>query len=217
MSSSRQAESGLGVDAQLEACRAYAGARGWPAGDEVIDHCSGAVDPDKRAGLGPALQGLDFGGGVLVTAALSRLARRARDCLDLADRARTRGWHLVALDLQIDTTSAAGRLVLTTLAGLAQYERDVSAERTSQALAQARRRGVRLGRPVETPEESRARLRELRAQGLSMRETARQLNQEGAATARGGAWHRSTVRRLEESDRLDREAELYAAAAGARP
>ena len=130
-----------------------------------------------------------------------------RDLLDLVGRADREGWSLALLDLDLDTTTAAGRLVLTVFAAVAAWERDVIAERTSAALQAKKAAGHRLGRPVEQSSAARERVRELRATGASLGATARALNAEGVATARGGRWHASSVRSLERSAALDAEAE----------
>ena len=105
--------------------------------------------------------------------------------------------------------------MLTTLAAVAQLEREQTAERTRQALAPLRNRGVRLGRPVsEATRKAGPRAVELRAQGRTWRDVATQLEEEGHRTARGCAtWHAASAQRAARSVELDEQAAERQAAA----
>ena len=208
VSTAGQAASGLGIAAQRAATTAYANAFGWEIAASLDENgVSGMMSPDTRPVLGAALADLDAGrASVLVVSHLSRVGRDTRDVLALADRAEAAGWGLVALDIGIDTTTAAGRLMLTMLAGIARWERDVIAARTSEALAQKKRQGARLGRPVEQSPTAMALAVRLRESGMSYAKIAARLTAEGLPTARGGKWHGSTVSRLVRSAALDAEA-----------
>jgi DNA invertase Pin-like site-specific DNA recombinase len=81
----------------------------------------------------------------LVVAKLDRLSRSVGDFAGLMDLARRQGWALIALDLGVDTTTPAGEMMANVMASFAQFERRVIAQRTKDALAQAKARGVRLG------------------------------------------------------------------------
>lgn len=204
-----QARSGLGIEAQLRRCRAWADLRGATVADEVTENgVSGTLAPEERPGLGAALSSLAAGeANALAVAKLDRLGRDVADVLRVAATAEAEGWTLAILDLDLDTSRPAGRLVLTMFAALARWERDVIAERTSAALQELKASGKRLGRPVEQSAAARKRAAELRGEGLSLAATARQLEAEGIPTARGGKWYGVTVKRIEESARLDAEAE----------
>ena len=203
-----QAASGLGIEAQIARCRAWAEYRGYQVTEVVSENgVSGTLAPDARPGLGRALHALTAGqADALVVAKLDRLGRDVADVLALADTAERQGWSLAVLDLDLDTSTPGGRLVLTMFAALARWERDIIAERTSAALQALKRRGKRLGRPVEQSPTARRRIEQLRQSGLSMAATAVALNAEGIPTARGGRWHGSTVASLERSATLDAEA-----------
>src|SRR6266478_5379016 len=90
---------------------------------------------DKRPGLQVAIDAVCASHGVLVVYSLSRLARNTRETLELGDRLNKAGADLVSLREKIDTTSAAGKMVLRMLAVLAEFERDQISERTSAAMA----------------------------------------------------------------------------------
>ena len=87
-------------------------------------------------------------GDVLVVTRLDRLARSTRDLLNILDDIAKRGAGFKSLDDGwADTTSAHGRLMVTILAGLAEFERELILARTSDGRARARARGVKFGRP----------------------------------------------------------------------
>ena len=86
-------------------------------------------------------------GDVLVIDSFSRLSRSTKDLLDLVERLTAMGVHLVSLKENLDTTTATGKLMLTMLSALSQFERDLIAERTIDGLKAARARGRCGGRP----------------------------------------------------------------------
>lgn len=86
-------------------------------------------------------------GDVLVVTRLDRLARSTRDLLNLLASITEKGAGFKSLgDAWADTTTAHGRLMLTVLGGLAEFERELIRARTGEGRARAVARGVRLGR-----------------------------------------------------------------------
>lgn len=209
VSTDEQASSGHGLGAQYEALASEAARRTW--GPDVVEWVtdegvSGSVPPEDRPALGPVLAAMRPG-DVLLVAKLDRLGRSALDVLRLVAEAQAGGWHLVLLDLGLDTTTPVGRFVLTSMAGVAELERDLIRARTREALASARSRGVRLGRPVELDDDVRQRIYRERQAGETLTAIADRLNEEGVPTAQGGRWWPATVARTARSVELDREAE----------
>ncbi len=92
-------------------------------------------------------------GDVLVVTRLDRLARSTRGLLNTLAQIAARGARFRSLaDTWADTTSAHGRLILTVLCGLAEFERDINRTRTGEGRAHAKAQGVKLGRkPTLTP------------------------------------------------------------------
>ena len=86
-------------------------------------------------------------GDTLVIDSFSRLSRSTKDLLDLVDKLTGMGVHLVSLKENLDTTTATGKMMLTMLSALSQFERDLIAERTIDGLKAARARGRHGGRP----------------------------------------------------------------------
>jgi DNA invertase Pin-like site-specific DNA recombinase len=208
-------EQGIGLEAQREQIRAYATARGWDEPEWQVDHGHSGKTL-KRPAITQVLKRLDVTGGVLIVAKLDRLSRSTKDVLELLIRAGEHGWQLVAIDIGVDMSTAAGELIATMMAALAQWERRLTAERTVAALAALRSQGVRLGRQSAIPAEILARIVAEREAGRTIRAIADGLNDDQVPTARGGlAWRPSTISGALRTAALDREAEQLAAAHGA--
>lgn len=87
-------------------------------------------------------------GDVVTVTRLDRLARSTRDLLDIAERIQAAGAGLRSLaEPWADTTSPAGRMVLTVFAGIAEFERALIIDRTRSGREAAKARGVRFGPP----------------------------------------------------------------------
>ena len=115
-------------------------------------------------------------GDVLTVTRLDRLARSTTNLLHIAERLKTIGAGLCSLaEPWADTTSPAGRMVLTIFAGIADFERSLIGERTSAGRAAAKAKGVRFGpKPVLSLEQV-AHARRLIEDGQSVSEVARLL------------------------------------------
>jgi len=117
------------------------------------------------------------GGDVVVVYRLDRLARSTRDLLEIAEQLKEADAGLRSLsEPWADTTSPAGRMVLTVFAGIAEFERALIHERTGAGRAAARARGVRFGRPPKLTAEQLVVARHLIDEGTAVREAARILN-----------------------------------------
>jgi DNA invertase Pin-like site-specific DNA recombinase len=113
-------------------------------------------------------------GDVIVVSRLDRLARSTRNLLDIAEQLKEVGAGLPSLhEPWADTTSPAGRMVLTVFAGIAEFERALIQERTSAGRTSAKARGVRFGRPSKLAADQVALARRLVAEGTSVPEAAR--------------------------------------------
>ena len=143
VSTEDQAENGVSLDAQKNRLRAYAEAHGCDlVAIEEDAGVSGKVAPAKRGGYQRAIDRVNGGtADGIVALKLDRLSRSTRDVLDLVEDARRDGWRLVSVSESLDTGTAAGRMVLTILAALAQMEREQIGERTTMGMAQVAREG----------------------------------------------------------------------------
>lgn len=86
-------------------------------------------------------------GDTVVVESLSRLGRSTKDLIELVELFEQKGVHLVSLKESIDTSTSTGRLLFTLMSAIAQFERDVIADRTREGLRSARARGRCGGRP----------------------------------------------------------------------
>jgi DNA invertase Pin-like site-specific DNA recombinase len=143
---------------------------------------SGVVT-DRKA-LGKALAALGEEDVLLVTR-LDRLARSTRDLLNVLDAVAKAGAGFRSLaDAWADTTTPHGRLMLTVLAGLAEFERSLILARTADGRARAKARGVRFGRkPTLTPHQQAEALAR-RAAGEALVDIARTYNVSHSAISR---------------------------------
>lgn len=86
-------------------------------------------------------------GDVVVIESLSRLGRSTKDLLTIIEEWESKGIKVVSLKEKIDTNSPTGKLLLTVLSAICQFERDIIAQRTQEGLVSARARGRSGGRP----------------------------------------------------------------------
>lgn len=188
------------IEVQRATCARIAAQHGYEIVGEYLDeNVSGAIAIDKRPALKRALGDLASNkADRLIVAKLDRLARNVRVALEIEeDYAARDGWGIVLGDMDIDTSTAAGKLQLSMFASVAKFERDRISERTREALALKRAQGVRLGRPQTLPSEVVARIVAEREQGRSLRAIADGLISDGVPTAQGGrSWHASTIRKV---------------------
>lgn len=195
VSTEEQAEKRNGLEAQRATIDAEAERRGW-----AVEHYTDAGVTGKVIGprLREVLELLASGqGDGLVVAKLDRLSRSIVNAANIIEAAQAQGWSLVVLDLGVDLTTAAGRMVAMNLVNFAQYERELISERTRAGLAAKRARGERLGRPRLAKPGVVRRIVLDRNTGLSFAKIATALETEGILSPAGRpTWQPSTVRRI---------------------
>jgi DNA invertase Pin-like site-specific DNA recombinase len=199
VSTEEQAASGLGLKAQEEAIAAECHRRGVTLCAIYRDEgVSGTVPPDRRPGLSAAITALDAGEGqTLMVAKVDRLGRSFADLALLTPLAERAGWGIVALNSPLDSTTPSGAAMSRMMSVFAALERDLISERTTAALAVKKAMGVQLGQPSKVTAEARARLAELRAEGLTWTAIANTMNTAGIPSGSGvPAWTAASARRL---------------------
>lgn len=187
-----------GADAQHTAIRVAAEQRGWDALEVATDiGVSGGMVPNARPALGPLLARLDRQGGTLLVARLDRLSRSLADLAQLLDRAQSRGWSLVILDVAgLDMATPVGRMTAGVLGSVAAFERDLIRARTREALAARKAAGVILGRPRLLDPVIAQRIRGERNAGATLQAVASRLNAETITTPTGRSWSPALVRKV---------------------
>jgi DNA invertase Pin-like site-specific DNA recombinase len=197
VSTSRQGESGLGLEAQRAAVISYLNGGKWQLLEEFTEVESGKKS--KRPQLAAAMAAAKKAKATLIIAKLDRLARNLHFISGLMES----GVDFLAVD-----NPTANRLTVQILAAVAEDEARRISERTKAALAAAKARGTKLGKNGKklaaanraAADQSAADLKPLLsksiAAGLTRAEIADTLNRQGIPTARGGKWHATTVQRI---------------------
>jgi DNA invertase Pin-like site-specific DNA recombinase len=191
-----QAENGASFEAQRTAIMEAAERRGWTVVAMLEEQVSGGAK--ARPVRDAAIAMIEAGGAdALVAAKLDRVTRSLVDFGPLAERARSKGWAIVVLDMDFDMTTPTGELMANMLVSFAQFERRLIGQRTREGLAVKRAGGTRLGRPVGLPDAVVGRIQRDRAAGMSLAAIAHRLNDDAIPTGQGGAqWYPSTVRNV---------------------
>ena len=173
----RVSTDGQSAAAQVAALRAAG------AGKVFREVASGART--HRAQLRKAIAALQTGDVLMVTR-LDRLARSTRDLLNtLAAVTGSKAGFRSLGDAWADTTTAHGRLMLTVLGGLAEFERELIRTRTGEGRARAVARGQRMGRPPKlAPHQRREAIKRRDRGGASLTDIGRSYNVSGATISR---------------------------------
>ena len=210
VSTAKQGQSGLGLEAQKTAIEAYVTSKQAEVLKEFIEIESGKNN--ERPKLAEALHLAKVTGATLVIAKLDRLSRNALFLLALRDS----GVDFVATDLP-----DANRLTVGIMALIAEQEREAISKRTKDALQEAKKRGQKLGNPNGASALRRANkgnsasltvikanadkhatplksvIEFLASEGIvSLGAIATALNDRSMKTVRGGAWHKTSVSNL---------------------
>jgi DNA invertase Pin-like site-specific DNA recombinase len=165
----RVSTDGQSIAAQVKQLRAAGAQKVWR------ETASGAKA--DRVQLRRALDRLTAGDVLMVTR-LDRLARSTRDLLNIMATITDKRAGFRSLgDAWADTTTAHGRLMLTVLGGLAEFERELIRARTGEGRARAVANGVKLGRkPTLTPHQRREAIKRINAEKETLGEIARSYN-----------------------------------------
>lgn len=149
------------LDRQLDALRKY--------GCDIIFNEKMTGTKRDRPELEKLLDRMTKGDTVVIES-LSRLGRSTKDLIELTELFQSKGVHLVSMKEQIDTSTSTGKLLFTLMSAIAQFERDVIADRTREGLKSARARGRTGGRPKTDPDAVRKAIRLYNTKEYSIKE-----------------------------------------------
>lgn len=213
VSTDKQADKGVSLDAQRAKVEAYAALYDLDLVGIIVDAGVSAKSLD-RPGLERALSMLKKNDvEALLVVKLDRLTRSVRDLGELVEKFFASGkWALLSVGEQIDTRSAAGRLVLNVLGSVSQWEREATGERTATAMQHKAASGEYIGGEIPYGfqlDEDGVHLvedigeqavlheaRALRASGLSLRAVAGELARRGFLSRRGKSFAPVQVARM---------------------
>jgi len=211
VSTDKQADRGVSLEAQAEKIRAMAVVHNAELLDIIVDGGESAKSLN-RPGMERLLALVDAGEvQTVIIAKLDRLTRSVKDLCTLLERFERRRVALISVAESLDTGSAAGRLVLNIMTAVSQWEREAIGERTRDAMSHKRSRGERVGNlafgyrladdgehlePDPAEQTVLAEIRRLRDEGAPMRGIAATLNGRAYRTRRGTPWRLESVARV---------------------
>lgn len=211
VSTDKQADKGVSLEAQQAKVAAYAELYDLDVVETIVDAGASAKSLE-REGLQRALGMLKSGAAdALLVVKLDRLTRSVADLGELVEAYFSQGrWALLSVSEQIDTRSAAGRLVLNVLASVSQWEREAIGERTSAAMQHKAAQGDYTGggspygyqvagerlAPVPGEQAVISAARAARARGLSLRAVAAELDAAGHRSRSGRPFAAAQVARM---------------------
>jgi DNA invertase Pin-like site-specific DNA recombinase len=205
VSTQKQGQSGLGLEAQQHAVKTYLNSGQWDLIAEIteIETGKGADALAKRPQLKAAIEKAKKEGATLVIAKLDRLARNVHFITGMIET----GVDFVAADMP-----QANKVMLQMHAVMSEWERDQISARTKAALAAAKTRGVKLGtagpanlKPhIEERQQAadafakrlRVMIEHFKSQGLSQRKICEELNAVKLKAPRGGEWRPTQLQRV---------------------
>lgn len=212
VSTEKQADKGVSLEAQRAKVEAYAALYDVELVEVIVDAGASAKSLE-RPGLDRALGMLKSGkADALLVVKLDRLTRSVRDLGELVERYFAAGKAaLLSVGEQIDTRSAAGRLVLNVLASVSQWEREAIGERTAAAMQHKAASGEYTGgeapygysvaadgslEAVDAEQAVIVVARGLRVAGLSLRAVAAELDRQGLRARTGRSFAATQIARM---------------------
>lgn len=214
VSTQEQANEGISLDNQLEKIKAYCFARSWQVIDVIIDDGYSGKNLN-RPGMQKIISMAKVKGfDVVVTYKLDRLTRSVKDLGYLIeDVFNKQDIAFTSVTDNFDTSTANGKLILNILGSVAQWERDIIAERTKDVL-NFKKDNKKVynhcplgflvdneGNLIEDTKEQKTitYINQLRKDGLSLSKIANRLNNENIPTKKGGNWYKSTIKNILEN------------------
>lgn len=209
VSTEDQAKEGFSLESQIEKLRSYCKARGWEIAGEYIDDGYSGRDV-KRPAYKKMMDEIDKW-DILLVMKMDRIHRNSKNFMIMMEHLRQKSKEFVSMTESLDTSTAMGRFVMDIIQRIAQLESEQIGERVYDGMRQKAKQGAGLlgspapfgyeyndGKLVGVDEELGIVKKIFRdyAEGKSMKEIAKFLNNEGIKTKKGRRWDRKTVSRI---------------------
>jgi site-specific DNA recombinase len=216
VSTEEQATGGSSLPAQRERIELWCKLQQHELAHVYVDAGLSGKRADNRPGLQSALADVCKRRGALIVYSLSRMARSKPDAYRILERLSKAGGNLVSLTENLDTTTAGGKLIFGIFSVIAQFESEQIGERVKGTMSYLRTQRRRISRhvpfgfdcadsrtlvPNPVEQAAIATIRQLRAQGASLREIAAELTVRGMASKSGRPWTAKVLKTI-----LDRKA-----------
>lgn len=210
VSTQGQADDGVSIEMQEAKLRQWAALNDAELVAVYVDEGLSGKNT-ARPGLQRALAEVKAHKGALVVYSLSRLSRSTQDTLHIADQLNKASADLVVLAEKVDTTTPSGRMVLTMLAAMNEFERAQLAVRTSAAMQHMKAQGRRVGsiphgyrlaadrdhiEPDTREQDVLHQVAALRAEGMTLREISAELARLGVFNREGRPFNPNSVRNM---------------------
>ena len=162
------------TDSQLYELRGFVRRAKWKVYREYIDNGYSGKNTQRPAYTEMLSDACHRRFDLLLVWKLDRLSRSLKDLITTLDELGHLGIDFVSYDNQLDTSNPSGKLVFNIIGAVAEFERDIIRERVCAGLANARRKGKKLGRP-RIPQSIREKALTLKEQGLTNRTIGKDL------------------------------------------
>lgn len=209
VSTEQQVNEGVSLEAQKAKIAAWCLSHDYELVQVFVDAGISGKKMENRPELLKARAAVKKG-MALVAYSLSRLARSTKDLIHISEEVAKKNGDLVSLSEQIDTTTAAGKMMFQMLAVLSEFERNLTAERTKGALQHKKSTNQKYtnqtpygfqaieGRLVQVKQEAKvvAEIQAARSGGNTLQSIANSLNGRGIPTKTGKIWQPATIHLL---------------------
>lgn len=205
VSTEKQAEDGVSLDAQINKIKAWASLNDYELLHIYKDEGISGSSLNKRDGMIKALSNINKG-MAFVCYSLSRISRDTVDTINISRDIEKKGADLVSLSEKIDTTGASGKMIFNMLAVLNQFERDQVSERTQVAMQFKKSKNqaysptpygyTRQGNELIIDKQEASNILKIKKMfetGKGYSEIARILNSENIPTKTGKIWRANTI------------------------
>lgn len=208
VSSDEQAREGLSIEAQTKKIQSYCNFKELELVSIIKDEAVSGFRPlEKRPGGKELLDTISNNQAQnIIAVKLDRLFRNTGDAIAKSNDFQSKGVDLHLLDIDIDTSTATGKIFFTIIAGLAQFERDITGERTKAVLDMKRKEGKvynhtpygfdRNGDYLTTNNSETKAINEivrLHNNGFTLREIAHELELQGIKPKKSNCWHAKVI------------------------